>query len=152
MNATLALAWSGVAILVADRAGFRRARLLIRLGPALLLLGFACHALAFELGSSWLVVLAQVILGAGFGSTWAFLSQAIMERAAPDDRDRAAGMVPTVQSAGYALGAALAGLVANLSGLETTPAATVPWLLGTCAVFAGLAWLASLEVEPKSRE
>jgi hypothetical protein len=28
----------------------------------------------------------------------------------------------------------------------------VPWLLGTCAVFAGLAWLASLKVEPKSRE
>ncbi|HKY94364.1 MAG TPA: MFS transporter [Kiloniellales bacterium] len=151
MNATLALAWSLVAILVADRAGFRWARFLIRLGPALLLLGFACHALAFELGSSWLVVLAQVILGSGFGSAWAFLSQAIMERAPADDRDRAAAMVPTVQSAGYAAGAALAGLVANLSGLKVDPAATVPWLMGFCALFAALAWAASFRVEPKAQ-
>lgn len=149
MNATLALSWSLVAILVADRAGFRRARVLIRLGPVLLLLGLACLALAFAVGSSWLVVLGQVILGAGFGSAWAFLSQAIMERARPDDRDRAAAMVPTVQSAGYAAGAALAGLVANLSGLKVDPAATVPWLLGTCAVFAALAWAASFRVQPK---
>jgi MFS family permease len=149
MNATLALSWSLVAILVADRAGFRRARGLIRLGPVLLLLGLACLAYAFAVGSSWLVVLGQVILGAGFGSSWAFLSQAIMEQARPDDRDRAAAMVPTVQSAGYAAGAALAGLVANLSGLEVDPAATVPWLLGTCAVFAALAWAASFRVQPK---
>ena len=151
MNATLALAWSLVAILVADRAGLRWARFLIRVGPLLLFLGLGCHALGFQLGSSWLVVLAQVLLGAGFGSGWAFLSQAIMERAQPDDRDRAAAMVPTVQSAGYALGAALAGIVANFSGLEVTPAATVPWLLGTCAVFAVLAWGASLRVQPKQQ-
>jgi len=149
MNATLALAWSGMAILVADRAGLRWARFLIRLGPVLLLLGFGCLALAFSLGSAWLVVLGQVILGAGFGSAWAFLSQAIMEQAPADDRDRAAAMVPTVQSAGYALGAALAGLVANWSGLKVDPAATVPWLLGFCALFAVLAWAASFKVEPK---
>jgi len=150
MNATLALAWSGVAILVADRAGARRAVALIRLGPLLLLLGFAGHALAFGLGSAWLVVLAQVLLGAGFGASWAFLSQAIMESARPGERDRAAGLVPTVQSAGYALGAALAGLVANAAGLASDPAAAVPWLLGTCALFALLSLLASLQVEPKT--
>ncbi len=148
MNATLALSWSGVAILVADRAGARRAAHLIRLGPGCLLLGFACHGLAFHLGSSWMVVLAQIALGAGFGSSWAFLSQAIMEAARPGERDRAAGLVPTVQSAGYALGAALAGLVANASGLATTPAKAVPWLLGTCALFAAGALLASLRVRP----
>lgn len=149
MNATLALSWSGVAILVADRAGARRAALLIRLGPALLLLGFAGHLLAFHLGSPWLVVAAQIILGAGFGASWAFLSQAIMEAARPGERDRAAGLVPTVQSAGYALGAALAGLVANASGLKLDPAAAVPWLLGTCGLFAAGAVIASLRVKPQ---
>jgi predicted MFS family arabinose efflux permease len=152
MNATLALSWSGVAILVADRAGARRAAPLIRLGALLLLLGFALHLLAFRLGSSWLVVAAQVTLGAGFGASWAFLSQAIMEAARPGERDRAAGLVPTVQSAGYALGAALAGLVANASGLERDPAAALPWLLGTCALFAAGALLASLRVRPLSAD
>ena len=150
MNATLALAWSAVAILVADRAGARRARLLIRLGPLLLLLGFALLWIAFPLGSGWLVVVAQLLLGAGFGASWAFLSQAIMEAARPGERDRAAGLVPTVQSAGYALGAALAGLVVNGAGLATDPAGAVPWLLGTCAVFALLAAGASLRVMPSN--
>lgn len=149
VNATLALAWSAVAILVADRAGAARARRLIRLGPLLLLAGFALLALGFALASLWLAVAAQLLLGAGFGASWAFLSQAIMEAARPGERDRAAGLVPTVQSAGYALGAALAGLVVNAAGLSSDPAAAVPWLLATCAAFALLGWLASLRVEPR---
>jgi ABC-type branched-subunit amino acid transport system permease subunit len=49
---------------------------------------------------------------------------AVMNAATPADRDRAAGLVPTLQSAGYAIGAALTGLAAAGFGLDGSSAAT----------------------------
>ncbi len=65
-------------------------------------------------------------IGASFGIGWAFLSIAVMNAAEPEDRDRAAGLVPTVQSAGYAIGAALTGLAAALAGLDGHDALGLP--------------------------
>ena len=53
-------------------------------------------------------------------SPGAFLSQAVMEDARDGERDRASASLPTLQSAGYAVGAALAGLVANAAGYTVT--------------------------------
>ena len=43
-----------------------------------------------------------------------------MEDAREGERDRASSALPTLQSAGYAVGAALAGLVANAAGYTVT--------------------------------
>lgn len=115
IGALMALSWSLSAVLVAGHPR-RRARL-ARCGPALNAIGLLCLLLGLLSGSIALVVLAQVIIGIGFGLCWATLSQVVMEAAEPGDRDRATALVPTVQSAGYAIGAAVAGLVANSAGL-----------------------------------
>ena len=61
---------------------------------------------------------AIALVGAGIGSCWAFIAQRVMSGARPGEEDIAASSVATVQQTGFALGAALAGLVANAAGLS----------------------------------
>jgi predicted MFS family arabinose efflux permease len=72
---------------------------------------------AVYLNQLWLVISSQILIGAGFGVSWAYLSQTIMETARPGERDTASALLPTIQSAGYGIGAAIAGLAANSAGL-----------------------------------
>jgi MFS family permease len=122
-SATFAIAWSLFAILVANVQNPRNRRWMIRLGPALLVAGLVIIACGFSLDTPWVVLLGQILMGTGFGVSWAFLSQTIMEAARGGERDRASALLPTVQSAGYAIGAAISGLSANLVGypLAATP-------------------------------
>jgi MFS family permease len=145
IGALMALSWSGSALLVADRPGVRTR--LTRLGPALNAVGLLGLLLALRSGSVTVVVLAQVVIGAGFGFCWATLSQVVMEAAEPAERDRATALLPTVQSAGYAIGAAVAGLAANGGGLpqalRTGAAVSAPisYAYGVSVVIAAAAAL-----------
>ncbi|ODN70658.1 MFS transporter [Methylobrevis pamukkalensis] len=113
----LALAWSAAAIVVATLSRVAVSLPMIRLGPLLLFVGLAATAIGIPLGSQTTVILGQVLVGTGFGVNWAFLSHHVMAAAGREDRDLAAALLPTAQSAGYALGAALAGLVAAVHGI-----------------------------------
>jgi MFS family permease len=148
-NACLALAWSFVAIAVAslgprtNRAGF------IALGPVLLVAGLSTIVAGFVLDRAVVVLAGQIVIGSGFGISWAFLSQAVMESARPGERDRASASLPTLQSAGYAVGAAVAGLAANAAGytvadIDAVRSAAVTVFatsaaIGLLAVLAGMA-------------
>ena len=56
--------------------------------------------------------------GAGFGACWSFLIRRLVQSVPEGDRERASSSVPTLQRLGYALGAAGAGIVVNLTGLS----------------------------------
>jgi MFS family permease len=153
IQALMALSWSGVALLVAHADDPRRQVFFIRAGCWSLVLGLFCVLLAVWNANLWLLLGAQVAIGAGFGLSWAFLSHAVMQAARDGERDRASAMLPTVQSGGYALGGAIAGLLANTSGLTAAlevPDALLPvaWLLGAACLLALLATLASWRVNP----
>ncbi len=120
------LAWSGAMFLVANLRHPAVPALGIRLGPPALLLGLAGQLAATALGAPWAMLPFLLATGASFGIGWAFLSIAVMNAAEPEDRDRAAGLVPTVQSAGYAIGAALTGLAASVAGLDGHDPAGLP--------------------------
>ncbi|MRG55799.1 MFS transporter [Phyllobacterium sp. SYP-B3895] len=149
-SATFAIAWSTCAILVANIQSPSRRAFLIRLGPALLVAGLAVIVLGFSLDIPLVVMLGQMSIGTGFGVSWGFLSQNVMEAARSGERDRASALLPTLQSAGYAIGAAVAGLTANAAGYPdaTTPDAlrdatitifTVSAIIGLGAMIAGFA-------------
>jgi len=53
----------------------------------------------------------------GIGSSWAFIAQHVMTGAKRGEENIAAASLATVQQTGLAFGAAMAGLVANASGL-----------------------------------
>ena len=123
----------------------------IRIGALTLVAGLVAAALAVPTRDGGLMLACQVVIGTGFGVGWAFLNQAVAAAAPRQDRDLAAALVPTAQSAGYAIGAALAGLIANMSGYAAGLAAHTDngragWIFGTGAAVAAIAALFSLGV------
>ncbi|CAN7522255.1 MFS transporter [Phyllobacterium sp. LjRoot231] len=122
-NATFAIAWSICAILVANLQNPRHRAWMIRLGPTLLVAGLAIIVFGFSGDMPLVVMLGQILIGTGFGVSWGFLSQTVMESARSGERDRASALLPTLQSVGYAIGAAVSGLAANAAGY---PEATTP--------------------------
>lgn len=141
IQALMALSWSLVALPVAHWASPRRQGMFVRAGALVLAFGLGAVWAAVSTHSVAMLLAGQAIIGGGFGLSWAFLSHAVMQAAPPSERDRASALLPTVQSAGYALGSSLAGLLANASGLTAAllvPGAELPlgWLLG---VACGLA-------------
>ena len=114
---------------------------LIRIGPVLRVAGLGALTFGFAIDVLAFIVLAQILIGAAYGASWAYTSQTIMEAAVPHERDRASALLPTIQSAGYGIGAAVAGLIANSAGIAQveTPGALAAALIVTFGVCTALA-------------
>ncbi len=110
----LALSWSAVQTWTAHR-GFAKRRLIVA-GAALLVAGQGMVVLAFASDSAALLFVSQAVVGAAFGAAWGAVSQVVMAAAPDADRDVTSGLLPVVLSAGYGIGAALLGLIANGAG------------------------------------
>jgi predicted MFS family arabinose efflux permease len=80
--------------------------------------GLAGVAVLMAPGPVAALILPIVLIGTGIGAAWAFVLQRVMSGAKGGEENIAAASAATVQQAGIALGAAIAGLVANASGLE----------------------------------
>lgn len=145
LSAVLAISWSFTAIAVASlRSRSARHRLLLG-GPVLLAVGLAGLTVASASGALWLVLPAQIVSGAGFGVSWGTLSQLMMELSDDAERDRTSAMLPTLQSAGYAIGAAFFGVVANSMGFaESVPDAVLRAAM--LAVFGGASLIAVVSI------
>lgn len=132
-----ALLWTAAALPVSGLTG-EWPRRLIRLGAAAIAAGLAGCALVFDAGNLAWVVLAAGLIGAGFGLSYAFITQGIL--GALDEEERAIGGagIATMRLTGAAAGAAMAAAVANLAGFAhgfSTPAARVA---GVSVFLAGL--------------
>ena len=81
-----------------------------------------------------ILLMASVFLaGGGIGACFSFLSQQIMAAAREGEGDAAASAIPTTQLVGLAIGAGLAGVVANASGFSVgldaaTAAGAAAWV------------------------
>lgn len=151
----MALTWSVVAVFASrhpspDRQDFRT-----RLGPLFQLAGFICIAIGLISQQIALVVASQIMIGSGFGLAWANVNRAALAGASEEDRDRAGALLPTVSTAGYAIGAGLAGLVATATGLVANLQGSSPdmalavsyiWLYGLAAAGAVAAFVFSVGV------
>jgi predicted MFS family arabinose efflux permease len=110
------LAWGSAAIIFSGVSGDSEPRL-IRIGSALVLLGIVATAIVFPRGWLWPLIFAVLLLNGGFGMMWGFIIKRIIAAAAPADKDRTSSLLPITQQTGFALGAALSGLIANLFGI-----------------------------------
>ncbi|WP_256751409.1 MFS transporter [Mesorhizobium sp. Mes31] len=111
------IAWSILSILVAN-APPRRERLIIVGGAVMIASGIAGFAYTIPAGSIPLILMCALLQGGGFGIAWPFLTRVIVASARHDEQTIASAAVPTMQRIGYAVGAALAGIVANASGFS----------------------------------
>lgn len=122
LGAVHAIAWSVTAVMVAPlgTAGQDRA---VRAGPPLIALGLVLLAWALPAQPLAWVAAALVLVGSGFGISYAFLNQRVMANAQAGQEDATAGSAPTLGALGGAVGAAIAGLVGQALGLAQPLAA-----------------------------
>jgi predicted MFS family arabinose efflux permease len=117
------LAW-GTAAIVFSGLRHEHEATLIRCGAALVLAGLIAMAIVFPRGWLWALVVAVLVMNAGFGMMWGFIIKRVIAAAAPNDKDRTSSLLPITQQTGFAIGAALSGLIANRFGLgDATPLA-----------------------------
>ena len=144
LAALLAIGWTTGSILSAtwQAGGARRA---ILTGPMLCLAGLALLAVLMPVNGAgaWAVLLpiclGLLCVGLGIGFTWPHLVTGILQKAPPAEHDLAAAAITTVQLSAAALGAAAAGVVANLAGIADPggvagAASAAAWLFGLFAL------------------
>jgi len=151
ISALMAGCWSLSAIGIANIHGAAMRSRLIVIGPGLLVAGLLAALFALQIGNLPLLILGQIAIGAAFGFSWGPLSQLLMEASPAARRDHTSAFLPTLQSAGYAIGAAVLGLAANVSGLAQSSegdslrqAMAVVFVLATILAIA--AFLAALRL------
>lgn len=154
LTAAMAAGWSAGSLLSSGRAGAAAARLL-RGGPVLCAASLLALAVliplhgGFAAGAHLLLSgLALAGVGAGVGVGWPHLLTRVLRLAPAGEGGLASAAITTVQLYGMAIGAAIAGLVANAAGL-TAPGGVVGaqsaavWLFASFALApAAAAWLA----------
>ncbi|WP_027165257.1 MFS transporter [Mesorhizobium sp. WSM3224] len=111
------IAWSVLSIVIAN-APLERERLIIVVGALMIASGLAGFAYTIPAGSIPLILLCALLQGGGFGVCWPFLTRVIVASAREGEQTIASAAVPTMQRIGYAVGAALAGIIANASGFS----------------------------------
>jgi len=104
---------------------------MVRLGPLLMTVSLAALAVLLPLQDGMPVPVHSVLLavtlagvGLGVGLGWPHLLTRVMKVAVAGEENLAASAITTVQLYAMAIGAALAGLVANAAGL-TAPGGVV---------------------------
>jgi len=111
-----ALAWS-LATMAVSAAPLSKDKLLIRTGTVAVSAGVAGFAWAVPAGSLAGIMACSLLQGLGFGLFWPAVVHRLVRYANQDEKDLAAASPSTIQRIGYALGTAIAGIVANLCGL-----------------------------------
>lgn len=111
------IGWGGAAILFSGVA-VNREPALIRTGGAMILCGLIGLALTLPGESLWLVIIVALFSNSGFGMMWGYIIKRIVAAAPADEKNRASALLPMTLQSGFALGAALAGIIANSLGLS----------------------------------
>ena len=142
----IAAGWTVAALLV-SRGGAGHEALWLRLGVAIIVAGMIFGSWAVPRSTPMVVALAMILLGSGFGLSWAFLAKAIISGLAEEERDAGSTAIPTAQLIGGAFGSAGAGAMAAALGFRDgiDPERAIrlgPWLFLIFLPF-GLAALAA---------
>jgi len=109
------IGWTITAIAVSS-APERLDALLITLGILLVILSIPGFIVTIPRGPLWLIAACATLEGGGFGIAWTFILRRTTALSPPEETQRIAGALPTIQRFGYAIGAAYIGLIANTAG------------------------------------
>lgn len=149
------IAWSATSILVAN-ARPQHERTIILTGAVLIFAGMIGFIWAVPAGSIPIILVCAILQGGGFGLAWPFVTRLVVSSAREDERTVTSSAVPTMQRIGYAVGAALAGIIANLAGFShglsgDTAASVAQWLFVTFIPFGVLGCVAAYRLTHPQR-
>lgn len=111
------LGWTAGAVFLSGAASAHE-RSLIRAGSAILLCGIAAQSWLMPHGPLWLIIAAAFVGTAGFGMMWGHIIKLVVMNSSAGERDRAGSLLPITTQTGFALGAALSGVIAHAVGFE----------------------------------
>jgi MFS family permease len=111
------LAWGSAAIIFSGTDPRDEPRM-IRIGSAVVVAGLIGLAWILPKGPVWAIAVIVIFSNGGFGMMWGFIIKRIIGAASATEKDRAASLLPIAQQTGFALGAALCGLIANSLGVS----------------------------------
>lgn len=153
LAALTAMGWALASMLSSRRSGVNALDAL-RLGPIGVLLGLIALAvtLPVDSGGNWFVLapacIGLFILGFGIGTAWPHLVTSVFRNAPASEQDLAAGGMTTIQLFATALGAAMAGMIANAGGIVHPggvegASVSASWLLSVFALAPAIALAAT---------
>lgn len=156
LAALMAAGWAISAILFSGLVG-ARARRAVVLGPIIVTLALLSLVVVLPAsspaGGMGLVMIAAGLtaMGFGIGLAWPHLLARVLVVAPKDEKDKASSGITTLQLFATALGAALAGMVANANGFDESRAiagaeAAAFWLFASFALAPAAASLVSILV------
>lgn len=131
-----------------------RSRRAMLAGPVLQFFGMAVLLVLMPRGgegfsvSLGVMCVAMVMIGLGVGVAWPHVLAGILKAARPGEQDLAGASITTVQLFVAALGAALAGMLANIGGLVEPggvagTAGAARWLFGVFLLAPLLCWFSA---------
>ncbi len=123
--------WTAGTFLVSGWAGSRE-RLVLRVGPLLMLAGLAGITISAQMQTLAVLALEAFVYGVGLGFHHVHLVSRAMAAAAKGEERITASAMPSIRSLGMAFGAALGGMLSTIAGLGT---ATEPHAVGTAVTF-----------------
>ena len=112
------LAWGSAAVLMSSVRAELEPRL-IRCGSSMVIVGLLALGFSFSSDRLWAVIASIMLLNGGMGMMWGFIIKRVIGAAAEGEKDRTSSLLPITQQIGFALGAALSGLIANGMGIES---------------------------------
>ena len=141
------VAWGSAAVIMSGISASREPRV-IRIGSAMVVVGLVGMALTLPHYLLWPMIAFVVVLNGGMGMMWGYIIKRIIGGVPAAEKDRAASTLPITQQTGFALGAALSGLIANSLGVEGADTAALQrigfWLFAGFVPLALAAnWLAA---------
>lgn len=113
--ASFALTWTLLAMLVANVASGKEGPW-IRVGTALIAVAAVAQAMAVPTLTLVLVLASGALMGAGFGLSTSLTNRLLLRSLLPEDRSIGSAALLTTRQVGGAVGAALAGVIANMVG------------------------------------
>ncbi len=112
------LAWGSAAVMMSGIRAELEPRV-IRCGSAMVVLGLVGIGLSLSNDRLMELVASIILLNAVMGMMWGYIIKRIIVAAPAGEKDRTSSLIPITQQTGFALGAALSGLIANSLGLES---------------------------------
>lgn len=111
--------WSLAAVFFSG-ANPHRESFYIRLGPSLILATTIGVAVAVPNGPLAAIGALSLLQGAGFGICWVYIMRRVVASVPVDETAKVSSSIPSLQRLGYAVGAALSGVIGNHLGIADT--------------------------------
>lgn len=113
----VAAAWSIASWTLSGVSSVRNQLQLVRAGIAMITFSFPITAIGWSQANLVITGIGFAVMGLGLGTSTIFLEKKIMHAATKPEKDRTSSMLPPIDSAASAIGAAFASIIALSLGL-----------------------------------